>query len=565
MRYLWLLVVCMSALAFALEPLVLVDFETLEGVTKTGQQSSFKLIDQAAVGSGAIEVTLPGTVACRLPFDIPEKQSWNEYQGISFQVKGDGSDVWMPISLVSTQGSYSYVYFVPLTSTSWTTYKVGWDEFIPESAVGLIGELGSLPPCGIDIVRFGCRWNIWYDNAPIPQHTACFDQVQLEPVIDKVPSSFQPKSPEQFLAKLREGKPVLIQCQGDSITAGTGLRDKVTSRYSIQLQNILREWLGNEGITVLNRAVGGARTNDLRAWLNRDFIGETPDLVTVWIGYNDKSGAIGREYYARTVNDYIDRIAQKTKGESAILLIATGPGKGPRFTMMDDFAQEIRNIAKDRKLLLFDASHILKSLGHEAFCDLMADMAHPNEAGHQLIAEKLADFLVDAAKITTPKPVKQQKSAPPQGQEYTTTFEGDAEDWKLERQTELTTELAQDNGTCLKLTAVEKNTDHVRAWSKPINVIPGQVYQVEADVLNKITTGRYGIYLAEYDEGDGKGQFNSLKMHCVISHKGNATRWTRHDGKYTVPEGIKSIRVLVWIAKESIGTLYFDNLKVSPK
>ena len=103
MRYLWLFVVCMSAFAFALEPLVLVDFETLEGVTKTGKQSSFKLTDQAAVGSGAIEVTLPGTVAYRLPFDISEKQSWNEYQGISFQVKGDGSDVWMPISLVSTR------------------------------------------------------------------------------------------------------------------------------------------------------------------------------------------------------------------------------------------------------------------------------------------------------------------------------------------------------------------------------------------------------------------------------------------------------------------------------
>ncbi|MGI6353507.1 MAG: CIA30 family protein [Lentisphaeria bacterium] len=563
MKYLLLLLVCMSA--FALEPLVLEDFEMLEGVTKTGQQSSFKLTDQAAVGSGALEVTLPGTVSCRLSFGIPEKQIWNEYQGISFRVKGDGSDAWVPISLVSTQGSYSYVYFVPMKSTSWTTYKVGWDEFIPEAAVGLIGELGSLPPCGIDILRFGCRWTIWYDNAPIPKHTACFDHVQLEPVIDKNPGDFQPMPAGRFLTKLREGKPVLIQCQGDSVTAGTSLREKEKTRYSIQLQNILREWLGNEGITVLNKAVGGARANDLRAWINRDFNGETPDLVTVWIGYNDKSGAIAREYYGRAVNDYIDRVAQKTKGESAILLIATGPGKGPRFTMMDDFAEEIRKIAKDRKLLLFDVNNILKSLGHEDFCELMADMAHPNEAGHRMVAEKLADFLVEAAKITTPKPVKPQKPAPPKGQEYETTLEGDAENWKLEPQAEVTTELAQDNGKCLKLTAVENNPDHVRAWSTPINVISGQVYRIEADVLNKIAKGRYGIYIAEYSEGDGKGQFDGLSMHCVFAQAGNARHWTRHGSKYTVPEGIKSVRVLVWSSKDSLGTLYFDNLKVIPK
>jgi len=67
---------------------------------------------------------------------------------------------------------------------------------------------------------------------------------------------------------------------------------------------------------------------DIRAWVPRDFFGAAPDLLTLWIGYNDKSNAFTRDYFKRSVLEYIDRVCRATHGQTAILLLATGPGWG---------------------------------------------------------------------------------------------------------------------------------------------------------------------------------------------------------------------------------------------
>lgn len=400
-KTLFTLLVLLSAVCLALDPIILDDF------TKPNEWKPYKGCTvtpaEGPDGTQAITVKLPGTAERKLPFAPQSKWAWDQYQGISFSVKGDGSDCWAPIAI--RYSSYSYLFFFPLKNTEWHRYSVPWHDFIPESQIDLIGEPGALPPCGIEILRLGCRWNIWYDNAKIPPHTFSIANVRLEPNVDSTRKSFKPAPFQAVLDKLKAGKPVTIQFQGDSITAGTSVADKVNKRYSKRTEILLRKWLNNPNINCINRAVGGARTNDGRAWLNRDFVAELPDLVTIWYGYNDKSGCITTAYYKKCMADYIARIAAKTQGKTAILLFATGPGKDARYTMMDDYAQAMRDLARELNIPCFDVNKCFKSVDKKHFCDtFMADTAHPNAKGHQFIADSLCDFLVNAAGIKTPKP-----------------------------------------------------------------------------------------------------------------------------------------------------------------
>ncbi|MBO4527654.1 MAG: SGNH/GDSL hydrolase family protein, partial [Victivallales bacterium] len=450
--------------------------------------------------AGVVVSHLPkGTAQLQLVFDDDQFDVFDQYQGVSFYVKGDGSDCWETISLLHNY-NYTYNYFVPLKSTEWVKYTVAWRDFIPESQCGMIQQSGGIPACGINTLRIGCRWKIWYDNAQIPEHSLMISDVKLEPVVNRPTNTWKPAPFEGVLAKLRNKEPLTIQFQGDSITAGTSLANKVAERYSIKTEELLRKWLKNDKINCVNRAVGGARTNDERAWLQRDFSGDVPDLVTLWIGYNDKSGCNTVGYYKQTVADYIDRVAEITKGRSAFLLFTPGPGKGPRFTMMDDYAQAIRELAAERGLPYFDVSKLFKSFGKKEFSDMyMADTAHPNAKGHQVVADALCEFLVKAASITEPKPLPPPEPIVENHTSLTWDFEGPLDNWILELNAGPTDEKAKDGKRCMKLLCAKGEKDHTRAWSQPIPVKAWQKFTVSGDMLAELDHDEgIGVYVVEY-------------------------------------------------------------------
>lgn len=197
----------------------------------------------------------------------------------------------------------------------------------------------------------------------------------------------------EIQAIVRAKKPVRIVCIGDPITAGTGLPDKEKQRYAVLLQEMLRQRLAYDQVFAESRAVGGARLTDARAWVPRDFVGSPPDLVTVLYGYNDKSGAHTKAYFKDSLNDYLDRIARQTGGGTAVLLLTTTPGLGPRFVMMDDYADAVRETAKARGLACFDLQKVFKEMGRAKIEGYFGNMAHPNAEGHRIIARAIAAFL----------------------------------------------------------------------------------------------------------------------------------------------------------------------------
>ena len=504
-----------------------------------------------------------GTAQLSLSFDDDVQDSFDQYQGVSFYVKGDGSDCWETVSLVHN-GSYTYNYFVPMKNTDWVKYTVAWRDFIPEGQCGLIGQPGGVPPCGITALRIGCRWRIWYDNATIPEHSIAISDIKLEPVVARPTTQYRPAAFDGVLAKLKNGEPLIIQFQGDSITAGTSLRDKVTERYSIKTEELLRKWLKNDKIKCVNRAVGGARTNDERAWLPRDFSGAVPDLVTLWIGYNDKSGCNTVAYYKQSVADYIDRVAEITSGRSAFLLITPGPGKGARFTMMDDYAQAIREIAAERNLPCLDVSKLLKAFGKRDFCDTyMADTAHPNAKGHEIVADALCEYLVKAAGITTPKPLPPPEPVVENHTSLSWDFESALDNWILEKNAGPTDEKAKSGKRCLKLFCAKGEKDHTRAWSHAIPVKQWQKFTVSGDLCSELEHDEgIGVYVVEYEDDEAKGTF---RYPLVLMSRKSTRNWSHFASEYKVPAGVKAIRLLFWSFKTNVGTVYLDNLSIQPK
>ena len=545
----------------AAAPVVLDDFEDLSGWRATHKPAQFERAADAAEGDGAIHITMPGMVVRDLARSyVPGSADWDRYQGVSFWVKGDGSDQFGCVALC---GRYPFVTYFPLETTEWHKLTVHLSDFVPEQQTDPIGAFGSMPASGIKQIRFGSRWTITHNNAQIPAHEYWVDHLQLE---ERVPAPAAVPSPRAFaevVALLRARQPVRIQCMGDSITAGTGLPDRDRQRYATRVQEELRRWLGYEQIHCYSKAVGGAKLTDARAWVPRDFAKDAPDLVTMWYGYNDKSNAHTCDYFKRSLADNIDRVCRATSGQSAILLLATGPGCGPRFVMLDDYAEAVRETARERGLGLFDMNRTLKAIGRDKIQDYFGDMAHPNQEGHQLIADALCAFLVQAAGIDTPKPPPPPKPVVPIGKEYRWDFEDGAKGWTLDSD-ELT--VAEDKATSgtrsLHFDMRASAEGHRHAFSPVMPVIAGQTYAVEGKTLTRVlSAGRFGLYVCTYPNAEGMGNPNVIS---VRGPSGLTGAWETLKNRIEVPEGAVAMKVMVWAASDAVATFYCDDIAVVP-
>jgi lysophospholipase L1-like esterase len=377
-------------------------FDTAEGWDRKGAR--VEPAPQAAVGAGAATFFLPGFISKKVAAPKPrDPEALDEgWKGISFWVKGDGSDEFGTLVLCGMHPEwfpFKYACSFPLKDTAWKRYVVGWNDLIPEDATYPIGTPGGAPPSNIGYIKVGNKWSIGHNNRNLPKFSFSLDHLQLEadvPAPAPVPE-LQPF--DAVKAKLAAKQPVSILCLGDSITQGTSLANADKERYACVLERLLRERLGYEEVTVLSRAVGGAQVNDLRLWAERDFVGVSPDLVIVMAGYNDKTWGYPADYYGAGLSDYLDRIAVRTGGKAAVLLMPPIPGRGPRFIMMDDYAEAVRALAARRGVALCDMHKVFKAFGRDGLNAYMADAAHPNAKGHAVMAQALADLIT-----TSPTP-----------------------------------------------------------------------------------------------------------------------------------------------------------------
>ncbi len=368
-----------------------------KGIRLSKEPAAYEFVADGAGGS-AVQVNLPGQVVALADGTLLQSvEERNGCNGVAFRLRGDGSDNWGCVTFCGfgSDMRYSYSLYVPLRDTTWHEVRAPFEEMVSEASVYPIGAPGMLPPGGVGALILGTRWTLVWNNAPMPAHSYALDDVRVVDDATPLGPAPAPRPLDEVLRRLRDRRPVTIQCMGDSITAGTGLADRDAQRYATVLEGLLRARLGYDGVTCYSRAVGGAKLNDARFWWRRDFEGVQPDLVTIAYGYNDTSNTVPVDYYRYALNDYIDRIARATGG-AAICPITTLPGGAHRFWMLDDYAQAVRNLCAERgDVTCIDLAAQIKPMGVAAWMTMLGDLAHPNAEGHRWLANALADWIME--------------------------------------------------------------------------------------------------------------------------------------------------------------------------
>ncbi|NDK15079.1 MAG: hypothetical protein COY42_11500 [Armatimonadetes bacterium CG_4_10_14_0_8_um_filter_66_14] len=318
---------------------------------------------------------------------VKPSPEWDQAAGLSFWVKGDGSTNWGGLELIDNADyALRYGYCFPLDSTEWRKITVPWYDLIPELPAGkLVDPAKGYAPSGFGSVWFG-KWYYWGDY---PAHSFAVDQVALEKSLPVDVADYTPAAPglPRLLAKLKAKRPVTVVTMGDSLSDKRHWTNREVL-WSEVLAKKLEEQFGSN-VTLVNPAIGGTQlTQNLILMPRRLKETPTPDLVTVWFGFNDWDAGMRGEHYKETLRFAVDRIRRLTGGASEVLLVTTCPAV-ERWDTMAELAEAARAVAQEKKTGFADVAAAFHAAGADAaaretlYC---RDKVHLGAAGHELAA-----------------------------------------------------------------------------------------------------------------------------------------------------------------------------------
>lgn len=183
-----------------------------------------------------------------------------------------------------------------------------------------------------------------------------------------------------------------VACVGNSITYGTGLSDRSTQSYPVQLQKMLGgryevENFGKPGATLLNQGHRPyTRQEEYRKAL--DFAG---DIVVIHLGINDTDPRDWPNYRDSFVKDYLDLIDsfRKANPDARIIIARMTPiaDRHPRFLSgtrdwHGEIQTAIENVARYTGVQLIDFHAPLYPYPY-----LLPDAVHPTAEGAAIMAK----------------------------------------------------------------------------------------------------------------------------------------------------------------------------------
>lgn len=347
-------------------------------------------------GKGAVrfesQVGTLFAICCRL---FKPDETWNRFDGLAFQVKGDGSANFGCIRLQAGSYDKAWVGNFPLKDTAWHEVRLAWKDFVPAGlGVAKLGDADGFKPGDINLIAFGKSWNF----------TTKHEQPKLAFSIDdlRLVSAIRPDRPRvniaecpavsTVVARMKARQSVTLLALGDSITWGTSVRGNANA-YPALLGGMLRKYYGYDGITVVSAAIGGSTTSKGRQWLHRDVRGIEADLVTVMFGFNEKTTQreerdVRTKAFTANLVLYLEEVAGVMKRPPACVVLATIPGNGEHWETLDCYAEGVRALGKSHpNLTVADVNGHFKRMGFDRFKTLMADGAHPNVQGQREMAK----------------------------------------------------------------------------------------------------------------------------------------------------------------------------------
>ncbi len=201
--------------------------------------------------------------------------------------------------------------------------------------------------------------------------------------------SFEPPLPSYTSGSVK------IVCFGDSVT---GLYYHTGGRrtYTNLLGSALQQSLPQANIQMHNAGISGNTTVDALTRIESDVLSHHPDLVTIMFGLNDMVRVPLDEYRANLVS-----LIQQCRDAGAQVILATPNAITDNPTrptaLLLEYCDAVRSVAAEYQVTLCDSYEAFTTFRDQNEVEwrlMMSDEIHPNLAGHQFIAEKLAGTII---------------------------------------------------------------------------------------------------------------------------------------------------------------------------
>ncbi len=191
---------------------------------------------------------------------------------------------------------------------------------------------------------------------------------------------------------------------GDSITQN-GAKP---GGYIVKMKEMLEPKGMGSQYDLIGAGISGNKVYDLYLRMEDDVLAQNPDIVVIWIGVNDVwhkvSAGTGTDadkfekFYSAIINKLLDRHIRVILCTPAVI------GEKTDFTNQQDgdlnaYSQIVRNLAQKWHCGLVDLREIFHNYelknnpGNKESGILTLDKVHLNEAGNQLVAEKVLEVL----------------------------------------------------------------------------------------------------------------------------------------------------------------------------
>lgn len=220
-------------------------------------------------------------------------------------------------------------------------------------------------------------------------------------------------------ATAHAAEPVKIVTLGDSITKGVRPGVKADETFAAVLEATLKK--EGRNVSVVNVGIGGERTDQALARLDKDVIALKPAIVTIMYGTNDsyvdkgaKTSRITVEEFTKNLKELVARLraahitpvlmTEPRWGDHAM---QNGTEEDPNVRLVE-FMKACRTVAKDLKVPLVDNYQVWddhNAKGTDIGASWTTDQCHPNPEGHRVIAKTMLP-VIDQALTTALKATK---------------------------------------------------------------------------------------------------------------------------------------------------------------
>jgi lysophospholipase L1-like esterase len=193
---------------------------------------------------------------------------------------------------------------------------------------------------------------------------------------------------------------------GDSITQ----QGAKPGGYIVKMTEELAQKNLSSNYELVGAGVGGNKVYDLYLRMDDDVLAQDPQVVFIWVGVNDvwHKTMFGtgtdidkfEKFYVAIINKLLDRHIRVILCTPAVI------GEKTDFTNQQDgdlnaYSQVIRNLAQKFHCGLVDLREIFHTYelknnpGNKESGILTVDRVHLNEAGNQLVADKMLEVLLN--------------------------------------------------------------------------------------------------------------------------------------------------------------------------